>query len=440
MALEKTLAEIQVLAHELIMHDYFSSTEQNFITGITTITGVKKDSELVYKKCMEADHALKKQDFSSASSFFTEMALDAKNLAENLSIFVQNIYGDVRPTLKNLKVNTLRAPIATSGKTIYEIFMNAHDSRENSLIKLARDSKGHGMGHAILGETPRQDHEYFKNTPYVAIFKDLRSNSTSPVLFLPRDFVYSSAQAYLEMTKTILQTIADKDTEHFGERKTNRKYKITKQRAKNFYQRHSKPIAMILGSTLLTAGLIGGSLGTIAYQNYAKQQEMQNDVRRMSHVIDFEEGFEIHGDNWKRIGAQQFKKELIEERKLKTQQAILAYPPIASTYDLEKVFGTESNLYEQAVNDLQVKSIKRGTYVDNYLLRASINPADVNGMAKEFLLKREDFRERVKKFSSLSKVKIPTVDLIETLDDLVKEEQSLGKMEDQITSFFPRLR
>ncbi len=447
MGLEKTLAEIQVLSKELderVFINWKGKGEHIFQPYVfVSLPGIAQNAKLIFnkyhsaKKVIGANKSL--PEFScgnygpmlhEASTYLSEMAMDCKNLADNLNIFIQTVYGeDFKGDLNTLEKNSQSAPPFDDGKTVYDRFSEAHIYSKDSLLKLCRDSKGHLQGHSLL---------------YIASFNPLElrlqfTNLKTRKFFKGPDavgFLDYHANSYLEMARDVLQIIADKDKGRFRERKTNRKYEITKQRAKNFYQRHSKPIALVLGSTLLTAGLLGGSLGTIAYQNYQKQKGMQNDVQRMSHVMDYEQGFELNYDNWRKVGVEVFKKELIEERKFKTQEAILTYPHIAGSYDLKKVFGTESNLFDKAVGDLQEESKNLGGSFDRAISRASTDPSKVVGYSREFLDKRAEFRKKVNEFYSTQKGIIPNVDSIELLDELIQEKKALCEMESGMAGLF----
>lgn len=429
--LERTLAEIEVLAKEL--QERFTSSysnSQKAFTSNRTLTGMAEDAELVYKKCLETYRLLNKKDIPSASSAFTEMALDSKNLAENLSIFIQTIYGENRPTLKSLQLNISQAPKTSDGKTLYEVFTGTHDSTRASLIKLARDSKGHGNGHTILLKTPSES-ELSKEKPYYVVFNDERTLEKRTE-YLPKEFISTQAQSYLEMTRTILQTIADKDTQHFVPRKSNRELRVLKQRAKNFYSRHSRPIAITLASTLLTAGVVGGSVGTIAYQNYQKQIEMQKILTKVDYISDVDGKFRSSYDMWELGLVEDTRKGLIEKRKLQLQTSLIAHPEFCSNYNLENVFGTGPNLFETVSGGLEVKSTQLGIYVDNYISRASVNPTNVIGKTKEFLDRRTKFRKELKSFSEETRGKVPTYAALENLNGLFKEEKDLESLESSI--------
>lgn len=449
--LERTLAEVEVLIEELGRR-YSYSTEEEYHSVIhaeyvavsdaektyrisRSLIGIKKDAELVSKKCKDTYKALKKRDEVSASVSFSEMALDSKNLAENLNTFLQTLYGKYSGNLKDLEANTLTAPILDDGKTIYQTFVQTHDTSKESLMKRARDSKGHNRGQAILFRTPL-DPGFPKDRPYYIFFNDERTRDLS-VNYLSEDFFKSQAQAYLEMTKTILKTIADKDSEHFKRATGSRRLKTLAQQARNFYQRHSKPIAIAAAATLLTAGTIGGSVGTLAYQNYQKQIEMQQILRKVDYLSDVDGKFRSSYDMWELGLVEDFRNGLIEKRRLELQTFIIAHPEFVSNYNLENVFGTESNLFETVSSGLELKSAQLGIYVDNYISRASVNPTNVIGKTKEFLDRRTKFRKELQSFSGETRGKVPNYAALERLNQLFNEEKDLESIESSIVSGFP---
>lgn len=429
--LERTLAEIEVLARELGEAKNLPESKENFNMLVhfgSSLSGILQDTQLVYKKYIAANQAIKKRKLVEGSSYIGEMAMDCKNLADNLNIFMQSIYGKYSGNLKAIETNTHNAPQAENGNSLYQIFAETHNHSRESIVKSCRDSKGHGKGHTLLTISSHTQ------SGFQIFYGDLEERKGGPDAM---EFLDKQAQSYLEMTKKILQTIADKDTEHFVQRKSNREFKILKQRAKNFYQRHSKPIAIAAAATLLTAGTIGGSIGTIAYQNYEKQIEMQKILRKIDYISDVDGKFRSSYDMWELGLVEDTRRGLIEKRRLELQTFIIAHPEFVSNYNLENVFGTESNLFETVSSGLELKSAQLGIYVDNYISRASVNPTNVIGKTKEFLDRRTKFRKELQSFSEETRGKVPNYAALERLNQLFNEEKDLESIESSIVSGFP---
>lgn len=436
MSLEKTIAEIEVLVSELDFRVNSASEPMTnkwdhdaFCNFYQALAGIGQDVSLVYKKYSEATKALKRRRKCETSVYLGELAMDCKNLADNLNIFMQTTYGEYADNLKSLEVNTQSAPKTQDGKTLFQVFIQTHDFSKESLGKKCRDSKGHGAGHLIL-------QDYGPSPGYV-----LKFNSPSKLGAMNvQAFLDSQAQSYLEMTKTILQTIADNDMEHFGERKNNRKLKIDLQRARNFYHRHSRPVAIALASVLLTAGAVGGVLGNMAYENYQRQQYFGEQIKKMNMVFDRKEKFQQNFDEWESCYFDGMEREIIENRRTELQGLLIGHPEYAPSYDLEKVFGANSNLFESTRGGLEIKSARLGVYVDKYISNAHIDPINVTGKAREFLDRRQTYRENLQSFSISTRGKVPTPAALETLDKLFHEEKALFDLEGNIAEGFPHGR
>jgi hypothetical protein len=431
--LEKTLAEIEVLVGELDSRAKVSarltdSEQAAFYNFYQSLAGITQDSKLVYKKYFEARKALKQRRKIEASVYLGELALDCKNLADNLNIFMQTTYGKYADNLKSLETNTQTAPKTEDGKTLFNIFAQTHDHSKESLAKKCRDSKGHGRAHLIL-----RDYSAGDSSGYILQFNQPSELGAMNV----QAFLDSQANKYLQMTKTILQTIADKDTEHFTDKTSYRKLKTKMQQARNFYHRHSKPFAIALASTLLTAGVVGGSVGTIAYQNYQRQKELERVSDNLDQLLDWRYSLEKSLDYFQEVGARISETELLERRKMQLQREILANPCVAITYNLNNVFGTQSNLFEKAVGDLQENTLRRETVVDNYIFRSVVG-SNMNVTAREALDRRAKFRMQLNSLSNFTKGKVPTPADLEILEKLTREAKDLFVMRNDTVVELPR--
>lgn len=428
MILEKTLAQIEVLAKELNERANESLRSMSYDGALR---GVTKDAELVYSKYCAAKKAIRNRRISDASVYTGELALDCKNLVDNLNVFSQLIYGTHPINLKSLTQNTQSAPLTEEGQTFHEVFTTAHDSSRQSLLKQCRDSKGHGKAHLIL-------RDYLTPGRYTVQIDGINSSQGMDA----EAFIDEHARAYLEMTQIILQTIADKDRSHFRKQAGYRELKTKLQRARNFYQRHSKPIAIAVASTLLTGGAVGGSLGTIAYQNHQREEKMKAAIEKRNYIADRNTGLLSCGDYWEASTVEIMEREVAEERRIELQKLLISHPSYSPSYNLKKIFGVESNLFHQSIMNLEQRSKKLGGWVERYMTRAAITPQDLlpQSDAKKFLENRERYLQNLNDFSVKNKGKVPTTSALLTLEKLVKEEEKLDTLESDIVSFFPRLR
>jgi len=428
MILERTLAEIGVLAKEL---NERANENLRSMSYDGALRGVTKDAELVYSKYCAAKKAIRTRRISDASVYTGELALDCKNLVDNLNVLAQLIYGTQPINLKSLTQNTQTAPLTEDGQTFHEVFTAAHDSSRQSLLKKCRDSKGHGRAHLIL-------RDYLAPGRYTIQIDGVNGSQGMDA----ESFIDEHARAYLEMTQTILQTIANRDASHFKKQTGYRELKTKLQRARNFYQRHSKPIAIAVASTLLTAGAVGGSLGTIAYQNHQREEKMKAAIEKRNYIADRNTGLLSCGDYWEASAVEIMEKEIVEERRVELQKVLISHPDYSPSYNLKLIFGVESNLFHQTIINLEQRSKKLGGWIERYMIRAAITPQDLlpQSDAKKFLENRERYLQKLDNFSVKNKGKVPTTDTLKTLEKLVKEEEKLDTLESDIVSFFPRLR
>lgn len=438
--LEKTLAEIEVLASE-VTHGHVLIPYTNIEKALElekAITGVENDARLAFNQCRETYLSLRKKNDLSASSAFSEMALDLKNLADNLNIALQITYGNYTGNLKALEQNTAKAPLTSEGKSLYKRFIETHDSSKASPLMMARNSKGHNNGHNILFRTPT-DPGWPKDTPYFLSLPREKPLGTD-TRFLREGDIESLASDYLEMARDILQTVADNDPIGLAERRKTRGLNTQVKRAKNFFKRHSKPLAIAAASILLTAGAVGGSIGTITYQNYQRQKEMQETLRNVDFIFDKESGFKNNIENWERKWSDKLKEDLIEKRRSELQKLMVEHPEYSPCYNLKKIFGTSSNLFDKTIGKLDSDSKRLGIYLDNYFLKVPAEKKDLPSKTAKFLESRKSFIERESHFSESQMGKIPTYESLNVLNELVHEQEKLSDVELNIISFFPRLK
>lgn len=446
MTIEKTLAEIEVLARELRTRENSVYLRALVMNPHDYLEEIFHEAGIIYDNYRKTKKALKRKDESGLSRANGDFALSIKNLADNCNRLMQSLYANdfvnlaEDRNLRNLQRNSQSAPRTDEGKTLYDIFTQVHDISQDSPTKLSRDRRGHGRTFSSSIISSDQCPSGYGIVPSDEFFR-MNIGSGKLGLVDVDAWMTSQAQSYLEMTKTILQTIADQDSEHFAKRTTNRELRTQVRLARNFYQRHSRPFAIAAATAILTAGIVGGSLGTVAYQNYQKQKEMSKDLANINFVNDRKNGLLSSIDSWEAWAVAELTYDLANKRLFEVQQNLISHPEYSPSYNLKKVFGTESNLFDRTINNLNDRAKKLGTYLDNYCIRGGIAPEEIKAeKARKFYDDRKAFLTSLVEFSASNKGKIPTSDSLNALEKLIKQEEALQELESSVVAFFPRLR
>jgi hypothetical protein len=151
--LENRLAEVQVLAEELKNRTPSDRSNYNpsyaedpcrLIDDIILEMGnFYKDYKKVIKGINKKGSNYQKQNLERSVNDF---GFTAKALSENVSGYLQTLYGNKEPTPKNLTSEVCeKAPKLSNGKNIYELFSQVHDyNPENPLMKF-RNCKSHSL-------------------------------------------------------------------------------------------------------------------------------------------------------------------------------------------------------------------------------------------------------------------------------------------------------
>ncbi len=267
MGLEKYLAEIEVISKEIVSSasdelrgkdDFYS-----YLKAITHEARILEDSSRKVRKEfkkyeMKWDTDKHKSDKTYLNKYLGDSAKTAKNLADNLSRFMQTIYSNSKIELYNLKINTENAPKLDTGESLYDFFVKIHDhDKENPWIKI-RNEDGHGNGYGIFDTI-------------------LLGNKCS----IDYEWVDKTSKDYLKMVAACLRTIVDKDTDNFEKIKYDRKRKIMRKRIGNFIDRHKKPVITVAASALLAAGIAGGVIGNQAWQNYQEKERLRKELSEL---------------------------------------------------------------------------------------------------------------------------------------------------------------
>ena len=426
--LERTLAEVEILAKDLDVN--YSSFNENYLS---LVYGTSHHAKVVFETYKKSIKAMKQRRTPEANRYCAEFALATKNLADNLNLLIQTIYGNSKIEPANLKQNSEAAPKTSSGQSLYELFTSVHSWQRNSPIIEMRNKQGHGEGHEVLAVNPNFPSGYaIHSKPQAFIPINEISGLPDAKLFLD-----SQSSSYLEMAKKVLETIADNDVQFSEARIGNRKIKTAIQRVKNFYHSHETSLKLAGATTLLVGGILGGSLGTLALQNYQKQATMKKTISKMNYILEVDSGFRNYFDGYEFGRANELKAELTQNARENLQKLLISNPEFCSSYDVAKVFGKNSNLFEQATGSLQEKSKELGRYVDNYISRVSLS-FPKSSKIDSFLKDRENFRNSLHQFLDKNKGKAPDAVSLHNLQQLRDEEEKLSDREWAIVGTFRR--
>jgi hypothetical protein len=108
-------------------------------------------------------------------------------------------------------------------------------------------------------------------------------------------WITDSFDAYSTMTRDILKTIADNETERLNSLNSNKKRSIKSQKRKNWRERHKTPIKIALASALVATGIVGTlayqKISDIEYRNYLEKNLYQIENSLIEDGARFNESF-----------------------------------------------------------------------------------------------------------------------------------------------------
>ncbi|MBU4069444.1 MAG: hypothetical protein KJ646_00505 [Nanoarchaeota archaeon] len=253
MSLEKHLAKIEVLAEDI--GNNVSANIQQRKNFFSYLGGIISEARILEDNYRNAKRSLKKYEGLDANRYTAEFALTAKNLAENLSKFMQTIYKKKQVDLKNLEKNICDAPVTKEGEKLFSIFTQTHDYALSNPLIVLRHKKGHGNGHESLEEKKGRG-------GYVIEGEDA---------FEWLDKKYND---YVLMTSKCLETISDRHVNRENKPK-NRFLRIIGKRVKSFNKKYKRAVAIGATSALISAGAMGGVSGTLAWKNYQEKENIK---------------------------------------------------------------------------------------------------------------------------------------------------------------------
>jgi hypothetical protein len=257
MSLERKLAEIEVLTDEIEQRVKANKNSQTYLTNIDflrSLSGIKSDSKTLMQKYTAFNKSY--EDFER-SRYIAEFALDAKNLADNLNIFLQVLYGTYKGNLKDIEKNTREAPKLDTGETVFERHRRAHNYLPTSPLVQIRNMKGHGQGHYII------------------------NGSQKAIEGSESEWINSQAEAYLGMARDILKTISDKETAKLAPKKSVKTKSLRKRMWENWKERHRKTLTALTAGTLIT----GSVLGTLFVNNLSEKNKTIDEAYEILNVV-----------------------------------------------------------------------------------------------------------------------------------------------------------
>ena len=392
MGLEKQLAEIQVLTREVVGRANSEVIRKNLADlpkYNDAIGGLFNDPLLLYQNYIHTKKALKNRDIVESSRSLTEFCMNSKNLADSLNIFLQMLYGEKKPELRKLASNISNAPRTRDRKTIYDIYISAHDHSPYSTSNLLRNMKAHGRGYSALRPFP---------DPNAGFFIALKDDYDPKSLCDAAGWLEGQMHSYFSMTQKVLETISESDQEVLIEKGKIRRDSVTLQRIKNWKKRNQTPVLIGLAGALIASGV----MGTLTYQKVTEKDRITYEANEIRSLV---------------------------SQAAATRKADFIY--YFAAMDIEK------KTFLKSLNNISNRTQNLGNSLDECLSRLksfSLSKIDAD-LNKEY----EDFNFRKERFyNSLSNTYVAVnsgkdiLDNIQKVSDLLASERMLGEQEDRL--------
>jgi hypothetical protein len=81
------------------------------------------------------------------------------------------------------------------------------------------------------------------------------------------------------MTKLVLEAITEQDSKILSPRNDVKRKSVMLQRLQNWKTRYQKPVQVVATAALISSGVVGGVLGTLAYQELERNRNHSELVR-----------------------------------------------------------------------------------------------------------------------------------------------------------------
>lgn len=276
MSLEATLAEIQVRAKEISNRSIEGHRQGLDVdwSGVNHYSdGIVHEAVIAYDSYKAASR--RSNDSSSVNRHLGEFATGLKNLADNLNGLLQTIYNpsDKQVSHKDIEQIRARVPKLEDGTNLLDLFLQTH-ACDGEVVKL-RNRRSHGFGHDLVSV------DRYGLTLAAG-------NGSKPV----QSWMDEKVQQYLEMVKSVLNCVAEKETLRLADREEYSGPSVIKQRWKNWNTRHRKPLAM-------AAGIALGAFGASAAMFLQELKEKEKDAypgSKVSALVNF--AYWSEHENW----------------------------------------------------------------------------------------------------------------------------------------------
>lgn len=392
MGLEKQLAEIEVMAEEVMRRANGKVPLGKVDDEVywSTISGLRNDPSLIYRNYQDSKRAIGKLDNIESSRLLTEFCLNTKNLADSLNIFLQIMYGNQEPALKKLETNTPQVPKTKDGKSLVDIHLANHDCSKSSILNVLRNMKAHGRGYSALTRLNETRTGF-------AIKVEEPGN---PVKYVDAgQWLDAQMKNYFDMTHQILSEISAFESQTpYGRKSKVKRESVLLRRLSNWKKRHQAPVLIGLAASLVGAGIVG----TLAYQKITEKDRS------------IYEGNEI--------------KALVSQAS-STRRADLVYAIAAME--------VEKNRFIQTLNDISNRTQNVGVTLESYVgslkaLSAGVIDPKLKEDYESFISHRESFRNNLGRAYQYVGSDAEAIDKIQKISDLLVVERMLGEDENKI--------
>ena len=289
MLLENKLAKIDSLVDEIDSRTQNDGDNTIPFNGphcdkAVYLDALKHESALLAKNALDGARNLNKKNTHKSSENIGAVCVRAKNLTDTMNQFLQFMYGTGPISLKNLRTNTSRAPmhrekqesfLRSNGCSLPDLITRTH-KRDGELVRL-RNLDSHGQGVEIVQKTPNGNLTIGENHYHE-----------------PDEWITWQAVKYLDMTASILETIVQKDSEVLGPSNPHGlKLPLWMRTTQKWMDHYGSAVKTIGATALLVGGILGGSLGTMAYQNNEAKKTMESRRNMMKYSLMIQSGLSL---------------------------------------------------------------------------------------------------------------------------------------------------
>jgi len=305
MSLEKTLAEVEILAEDMANRAHLTESGEDSVlkNRIKELVADVQNMELAHKN---ARNYLREKKKSLGAGTLGQVTISQKNLADNLNRIMQIVYSgreypisDDNINLRNIERDTQTSPQLKNGKSMHEGFIAFH--RQDNTVTQTRGKTSHGNVLATISETDRNTRKTYgiKERYYVI-------SNGKPVGAMK--WMKRETEKYLEGAKEILEVISQEGPEFFASKEEKPK-SAQLRRLRNFKDRHETGARIAFRTGILLTGLFGG----MYIDEYRDRQTAEENLNQALYVLGYEHGIRSAYDNWESLAASDLKDSLLIE-------------------------------------------------------------------------------------------------------------------------------